>query len=172
MAKGVSRASNDELLRLRPVELLLRYNFAQPITVSISIADFSDQIFLPRLKCSMAMKTYRPEREVTPEFVERVANWVQRTGEVLIRGGVTDGLIAKLQNVVPMGREYLIVSEELRPDVPVSAVSCWDDDREHLLEVLEHVSGRVIAGGPSPDFMTDDHDGIISASKGGIDGPR
>ena len=88
-----------------------------------------------------------------------------------LRGVVTDAFVAAAQDAVPAGREYLILTEDNRADAPVSAFSTFDD-RENLLDALGHLAGREVAFGECPDFSVADHEAMVSASKGGIDGPR
>jgi hypothetical protein len=54
----------------------------------------------------------------------------------------------------------------------VSRDSWFDDDREQLVERLRALAGSEVACGVCPDFNVEDHAGLTSAAKGGIDGPR
>ena len=97
---------------------------------------------------------------------------VLRDARLPLRGVVTEAFIAAAQREVPPGQEYLILTEEKAADAPVSAFSAFDDDREDLVLYLRRLAGRTVAFGKCPDFLAADHEGLISASKGGIDGPR
>lgn len=46
------------------------------------------------------------------------------------------------------------------------------DTHATLIEDIVDIEGNPAAVGHCPNFIQADHDGMISASKGGIDGPR
>ena len=86
--------------------------------------------------------------------------------------GVVDHFFAKLvRESLPEDLEYLLV--KMKPEKP-------DDPRcvglcgyvRHFDSDLEDMVGETIAIGECPNFSRPDNEGMISASKGGIDGPR
>jgi len=89
-----------------------------------------------------------------------------------IRGRVDDAFIVHAQKELPQSAEYLIVIlEPVRDDffLPTGAMG---EGHDELLEHLEQLRGREVALGRCPPFWVGDHEGLVSASKGGIDGPR
>jgi hypothetical protein len=161
--------------------------------------------------------TYNPEREITPQFVARVTEWIAATGEVLvilrylygagsrdylfcrssedlhtlidslpegadtivfqhpqlpIRGISSDSFIDHCLTQIPAGSEYMIARLD-SPLPPDRSVSGFDDDSHgDLRGHLEVFHGQAVAVGRCPNFIGPDCDTMISASKGGIDGPR
>jgi hypothetical protein len=156
-------------------------------------------------------------RDVTPEYLERVANWISKSGEVLVvlrylraagakdfalcrsrqefaavvdyvsigtdievfkepqlplRGPVTEGFIERAVRMLQDGQEYLLISEETIPSCRISQLSRMGDSLHDLREDLQERMGRMVSLGICPDSCAADHVGLISASKGGIDGPR
>jgi len=160
---------------------------------------------------------YSREREVTPAFLERVAEWIERSGEVLVilrylraaggkdfclcrtaeefraisgqapagtdievfrdpqlpvRGIVTEEFVRAALAVVPDGAEYLLLTREQRAGTLFSRWADLGASHAELLEVLQEHDGVEVMVGICPDFSAPDHDGLVSASKGGIEGPR
>lgn len=97
---------------------------------------------------------------------------VFRDPQLPIRGTVTSEFIAEIQSRIPDGAEYLIVRTS--PDEPIGQriTGYPGDTHADLVEDLSDIQGELVAVGLCPPFMAPDHDGKISASKGGIDGPR
>jgi hypothetical protein len=165
----------------------------------------------------MRQDTYRPERDVTPDYLATVARWVEATGEVFvvmrylraagakgyafiqsvhtfrqlidlcptgtdiivfrdrqlpIRGRVNDDFIRDAQSQIHDGTKYLCVC--VRPQSPSDPRLRGDmgDSHASLIEDLQYVQGELVALGPCPQFIDPDSDRMVSASKGGIDGPR
>jgi hypothetical protein len=165
----------------------------------------------------MTPDRYDPEREVTAEFIARVADWIGASGEVLvilrylraagskdyafchtiqefeslvdaapigtdieafrrpqlpIRGIVTESFIAEALGAIADGMEYMVVAQDRQSGSVLCSYGRFGDDHEDLRGDLENLEGRAVALGPCPDFNAPDGDDLISASKGGIDGPR
>lgn len=160
---------------------------------------------------------YDPTREITPEFIGRVTEWIERHGEVFVvlrylraagnkdflfchspsefvklvetlpmgtdtivfekrqlpfRGVCSEPFIKEALSQIPQGVEYLVV--HLHPKEPrhwhVSGF--MGDNHACLVEDLREFIGEEVAVGLCPNFIAADHEAMISASKGGIDGPR
>jgi hypothetical protein len=163
------------------------------------------------------MDRYNPARDVTSAFLERVSEWIQRSGEVLVilrylraagakdfalcrtrgdferlvesvptgtdievfrdpqlplRGTVDEALIASALIAIPYGEEYLLVTTEVRPGSNISRFGDIGCSHADLRESLEELMGADVALGACPAYCVPDHEGLISAAKGGIDGPR
>jgi hypothetical protein len=163
------------------------------------------------------MDRYDPARDVTSIFLDRVAGWIQQSGEVLvvlrylraagakdfalcrttadfellvdsmptgtdievfrdpqvpIRGIVDEAFIASALRAIPDGQEYLVVTLETRPGSTISSASEMGCSHRELHESLEELMGTAVALGVCPDYCVPDHEGLVSAAKGGIDGPR
>ena len=69
------------------------------------------------------------------------------------------------------GQEFVALNLS-RPDR--FTLSNYADGETHaeLLTCLEEFVGDEVALGPCPEYWREDHEGLVSASKGGIDGPR
>ncbi len=97
---------------------------------------------------------------------------VFRDRQLPLRGRVDQEFIASTLGAIANDQEYLVITKATRPD---SRISDWgrtgcshDDLREDLAEVM----GREVAVGLCPHYSVPDHEGLVSAAKGGIDGPR
>lgn len=88
-----------------------------------------------------------------------------------IRGVVDDVFVKQLRELLPDDSEYLFVN--MKPEKPGDP-RCFGefDFVRHLDSDLEDMVGETIAIGECPDFTGPDNESMISASKGGIDGPR
>lgn len=162
------------------------------------------------------MEKYNPERDITPEFISRVANWIGASGEVLVvlrylaaagakdfvlcrstsdfeqivaiapigtdievfrdpqlpmRGRVTDEFIGCALRSILEGQEYLVICLTKTPGSRFGT-NRMGDTHADLREALEELRNEEVAMGPCPAFCEPDNEGLISASKGGIDGPR
>ncbi len=88
-----------------------------------------------------------------------------------VRGIVDDALASRLRRVLKDDDEYLIIDmTEVRAGDPRRTGHF--DSMEGLASDLEYLHGRDVAGGVCPPFWEADSPVMISASKGGIDGPR
>ncbi len=165
----------------------------------------------------MPTRSYDPKRDISSAFLDRVGDWIDRGGEVLIvlrylcaagakdftlcgsraelkalvdwaavgtdievfrdrqlplRGKVSDQFIATILDAIPLGEEYLVVTLEKHSGRPVSRISLFGNDRKDLVDSIRELMGQEVACGVCPNFIVADHEGLISAAKGGIDGPR
>lgn len=163
--------------------------------------------------------THNPSRDVTEQFIGKVATWVAESGEVLIvlrylraagkkhyalcrseqdfrriidlvpigtdiiafrqkhlpfRGIATPSFIDRVIVGIPDGTEYLVVRiNGGKRDDPRRCGEMGDMHRD-LREELEQedVFNTEVAVGPLPPFNDPDNNNMVSASKGGVDGPR
>jgi hypothetical protein len=159
---------------------------------------------------------YDPAREITPEFIGRVTQWIEQHGEVLVvlrylHSGVRDFLFCRAPSdfmklveslpigtetivfehqqlafrglssetfikeallLIPEGTEYLVARLQCREPWNLHNSGSMGDTHACLLEDLHDFIGVEVALGPCPDFNVPDCGTMISASKGGIDGPR
>jgi len=97
---------------------------------------------------------------------------VFRDPQLPLRGIVDGAFIATATSESTKWQEHLLLSVETRPDSVISRFSDLDCPGPELLKSLEQLRGQRVALGECPDFNLEDHEGLISASKGGIDGPR
>lgn len=159
---------------------------------------------------------YRPERDITPAFLQRVHGWIRESSEVLVvlrylcRAGYRDFALIdsveafdRLIQVCPRGTDIIVFRD---PQLPLRGVADDDlmaaaqgiaaavhecllvelgsqqtgdprlrgtsDSANHLMDDLRDLRGEPIAFGPCPAYWEEDNSAMISASKGGIDGPR
>ena len=163
------------------------------------------------------MDRYRPERDISPRFLDQVAGWIAQGGEVLVvlrylraagskdfafchtrsefellvdtvgigtdivvfrepqlplRGIVDQQFLEAACQAIPDGSEYLLVSKEVKGDRQVCHFVDIGECHTELRESLNELFGTAAAIGLCPSFCVADHEGLISAAKGGIDGPR
>jgi len=97
---------------------------------------------------------------------------VFRQPQLPIRGVVTDAFITDALAAIADGTEYMVVARQREPNSVLSAYGAMSDSHKDLLEDLESLRGQEVALGVCPDFNAPDNPDLISASKGGIDGPR
>jgi len=97
---------------------------------------------------------------------------VFRDLQLPIRGRVDESFVKIALGTISEGQEYMIVAQERQPDSSLSIHGGMGDSHVDLCEELKALHGREVALGPCPPFNEPDHDGLVSASKGGIDGPR
>ncbi len=97
---------------------------------------------------------------------------VFRHPKLPLRGVSSPSLLEAARARIAEGEEYLIVL--LDPPLPSAfrATGWTGDNHSDLTEDLTEVFGRRVAVGCLPDFTGSDNDAMISASKGGVDGPR
>lgn len=163
----------------------------------------------------MINDTYNPERDITPEFLASVDNWIEQNKEVFVvmrylraagakdyalitnsndfrklidicpegtdiivfrdpqlplRGVVDTNFIENAKALIPDGDEYLYIRTE--PEQDIRCFGEMGDLHISLDEDLGEEVGGSVAIGVCPSFIADDNEAMISASKGGIDGPR
>ncbi|HEY1122470.1 MAG TPA: hypothetical protein VGE67_12750 [Haloferula sp.] len=100
---------------------------------------------------------------------------VFRDPQLPLRGKVTPEFLARAMDHVRDGEEYMFV--RMAPDSRLPAGDLrrsgeFDNSHAELARDWEYETGEEVAFGICPDFMDRDHDRMISASKGGIDGAR
>ena len=88
------------------------------------------------------------------------------------RGRVDDDFIRDVQTQIADGTEYLCVCMSLETPGDPRLSGDLGDSHGDLLEDLADLQGEFVAIGACPPFTDADNDAMISASKGGIDGPR
>lgn len=159
---------------------------------------------------------YDPAREITPEFIRLVTQWIERHGEVFVvlrylHSGVRDFLFCRAPSdfmklveglpigtdaivfehrqlpfrglcsetfikeallLIPEGTEYLVARLHFLEPWNLHNSGSMGDTHDWLLEDLHDFIGVEVALGPCPNFNMPDCETMISASKGGIDGPR
>ncbi len=106
--------------------------------------------------------------DVCPEGTDII---VFRDRQLPLRGIVDDAFVKQIQSLLHDDDEYLFLN--MKPEKP-NDPRCFGefDYLVHLKADLEEMKGETIAIGKCPDFTGADNDSMISASKGGIDGPR
>lgn len=97
---------------------------------------------------------------------------VFRQPQLSFRGIVTDAFIADALRLIPDGVEFMLVTLQREPCSVLSMYGTFGDHHQDLRESLESLVGQEVALGLCPDFCAADGPDLISASKGGIDGPR
>jgi hypothetical protein len=89
-----------------------------------------------------------------------------------LRGIASESLLSEALIMVPEGTEYMLVRIfQATAGDPRLSGSMGDTHQGLREDFLEHF-GFEVAFGPCPNFSTEDHAAMISASKGGMDGPR
>lgn len=107
--------------------------------------------------------------DVVPDGTDII---VFRDPQLPLRGVVNDDFISSAQSQIHNGEEYLYVKlEPLTPD-DIRAFGEMGDTHNCMDEDLREHMGDKVAIGLCPPFIEPDNDAMISASKGGIDGPR
>ena len=97
---------------------------------------------------------------------------VFRQPQLPLRGSVTEDFIRSALDTVPDGTEYMIVVLEPTSE---TGIARWESSGESHVELradLDDWPGKLVAVGRCPRFCDPDNEQMISASKGGIDGPR
>ena len=165
----------------------------------------------------MSADIYRPERDVSDQYIETVTKWIQSSGDVFIvmrylraagakdyafartaddfrqlldvlpvgtdvivfrdpqlplRGVVDDDFLVAAQSLIPDGDAYLFVRMDPLSTGDIRAFGEMGGSHAELNDDLQYHPGKEVAIGPCPRFIEADHEAMISASIGGIDGPR
>jgi len=89
-----------------------------------------------------------------------------------LRGVCSESFIEKALQLVPDGGEYLVARLHFKEPRRMCISGTMGDTHVSLREDLQDFLDEEIAVGPCPNFIAADHGSMISASKGGIDGPR
>ena len=97
---------------------------------------------------------------------------VFRDPQLPLRGRVTPEFINRAKELIRDGEEYMFVKlvPERREDLTLFGE--MGETHAELVEDLSDEMGEEVAVGLCPNFWDRDNDGIVSAAKGGIDGPR
>jgi len=96
---------------------------------------------------------------------------VFRDPRLPLRGVVDDDFMAEAQDITETADEYLLVELDSQ-QVGDPRLRGTSDRANSLMDDLRDLRGERIAFGPCPDYWEEDKNAMISASKGGIDGPR
>jgi len=97
---------------------------------------------------------------------------VFRDLQLPLRGRVTAEFVARAKACVADGAEYLFVRMRPKKSGDLRLFGEMGDLHATLEEDLGDESGEEVAFGACPRFIDADNETKISASKGGIDGPR
>jgi hypothetical protein len=97
---------------------------------------------------------------------------VFRDPQLRLRGRVAAEFIARAKANVGDGAEYMFVRMRPKKAGDLRLFGEMGDTHATLAEDLAEESGEEVAFGACPSFIDADNDRMISASKGGIDGPR
>jgi hypothetical protein len=97
---------------------------------------------------------------------------VFRNAQLPLRGICSEALVERSLAFIPDGTEYLIALLERTGGSTRQPTGSMGDNNECLAEDMACFRGKHVAVGPLPNFTAPDNDSMISASKGGIDGPR
>jgi hypothetical protein len=100
---------------------------------------------------------------------------VFRDPQLPLRGKVTPDFLARAMDHVSDGEEYMFVRMAPQSYLPADDLRRFGEmgnTHAELARDWDDESGEEIAFGICPRFIEADHDRMISASKGGIDGAR
>ncbi|MSU80449.1 MAG: hypothetical protein EXS16_20470 [Gemmataceae bacterium] len=97
---------------------------------------------------------------------------VFRDPQLPMRGTVDEAFIASALDAIPDGEEFLVLTMDALPGSGISSRGMMGASHTDLRESLEELRGKRVALGVCPNFCVADHEGLASAAKGGIDGPR
>ena len=97
---------------------------------------------------------------------------VFRDPQLPVRGIVDEAFITSALGAIPGGQEYLLITTGTRPGSKISRFGDIGCSHDELRESLDELKGTAVALGVCPDYCVPDHEGLVSAAKGGIDGPR
>lgn len=95
-----------------------------------------------------------------------------RDPQLQLRGRVTAEFIARAKALVSEGDEYMFVRMKPERAGDLKLFGEMGDTHATLAEDLGEEAGEEVAFGPCPRFIDPDNERMVSASKGGIDGPR
>ena len=117
-----------------------------------------------------------PSRGAFQTICERVPKGtdivVFREPQLPVRGRVTEEFIRSASDAIPDGTEYMVVVLEPTAKSGIAPWGSMGESHADLRADLEEWSGNLAAVGRCPRFCVPDNEQMISASKGGIDGPR
>ncbi len=97
---------------------------------------------------------------------------VFRKNQLPIRGIVDEPFIETALAEIEDGTEFLIVETSPEKEGDSRLHGTIGDSHDDLIESLNDYIGMPVSLGPCPHFNDPDNEDMISAAKGGIDGPR
>ena len=95
-----------------------------------------------------------------------------RMPQLPMRGICSTELIEKALEQIPANAEYLVLELGDAEYRTIASPGYLGQGHESLKDDLESLAGRPVAVGSCPNFIAPDNDSMVSAAKGGIDGPR
>ena len=95
-----------------------------------------------------------------------------RDSTLTLRGVVDDEFVRRAQEMIPADDDYLLIELEPHEYSTVALRGAFDKGHASLLCELVELKGRHVAVGICPDWLQPDHVRMVSAAKGGVDGPR
>lgn len=95
-----------------------------------------------------------------------------RNPQLPLRSGVDSCFIETVLESISEGEEYLVVDLSARKLGGTLCDGRMGDSHADLRADLELLVGRFVAVGICPPFTSNDNDEMISASVGGVNGPR
>ncbi|HVX61406.1 MAG TPA: hypothetical protein VHC19_12415 [Pirellulales bacterium] len=116
-----------------------------------------------------SLKAFGAICETVPKGTDIV---VFREPQLPLRGKVTEDFIQSATNAVPQGAEYMLAVWEPPSETGMARRVTMGVSHAELRADLEECPGILAAVGVCPRFCDPDNDQMISASKGGVDGPR
>jgi hypothetical protein len=106
--------------------------------------------------------------DVCPEGTDII---VFRDKQLPLRGKVDMQFIQRAIELVPEAEDFLFVHLAPRSPTDPRCAGAFDF-HQNLMEELSEFPGEDVALGICPNFSQPDNEHMISAAKGGIDGPR
>lgn len=97
---------------------------------------------------------------------------VFRDRQLPLRGAVNDDFIDSVKSLIRDGDEYLYVKGQTLTPGDIRSFGEMGDTHNCMEEDLREHIGDEVAIGHCPSFIDPDNEAMISASTGGIDGPR
>jgi hypothetical protein len=172
------------VLRQNPMVGMDQYNPARDVTpaflerVAAWISEAREVLVIVRYLRAAGAKDFalcrtRQEFESLVKSMPRGTDIeVFRDRQLPLRGVVDEAFIECAVRMIPYGHEYLLVTTETQPGSRISRFGDIGASHVELQESLADLLGSEVALGACPDFCGPDGDGLISAAKDGIDGPR
>lgn len=116
----------------------------------------------------------------TPEELEKLIDSCPMGTDIIafkerqltLRGSVTKQLLERIRQSFSEDCEYLWVRITGNPESDPRLYGCMGRSLNEMVDELESEIGERVAVGLCPNFHLADNESMISASKGGIDGPR
>lgn len=97
---------------------------------------------------------------------------VFRNKQLPYRGLCSPMFVDQVLRAIPDGEEYMAIANLPPSSSDLRCHGRMGDTHRDLMEDLQDWMGQSVAVGPCPPFIEGDNETMISASKGGIDGPR